>query len=50
MKQNLEKIVRVRFSDEIIGKIPTKNISAYIREAVLEKMQKNEESKIEIPF
>ena len=50
MKQNLTKIVRIRLSDEIISKIHAKNLSAFIRDAVLEKLEKNEETKIEIPF
>jgi hypothetical protein len=50
MKTKLQKIVRVRLSEEIIDKIPAKNLSAYIRLAVLEKLQENEEFKVVVPF
>lgn len=44
----LNKIIRVRLSDEDIKLIGNKNLSAYIREAIALKLY--QENKIKIPF
>jgi len=46
--KRLTKIIRLRITDEELQAIKGKNISRYIREAIIEKM--NKEGVLTIPF